>query len=220
MLLVLPVAAPAARAHDQPSGITVTGSAEAKGAPDVAYVTLAVVTQDTDAGKAAQANAAATQKLIDAIQKFPVPRQDIETTGYSLQPVQDYKKSPPVTVGYQATNQVQVKLRDLTRVGALIDAGIAAGANSAQGVRFTTEDDTSIRQEAMVQAIKNAQAKARVMADTLGVKLGGVVAATEQGAPPVRPFEMGAVRAEAPSTPILPGQIEVQASVTLVYAIL
>lgn len=218
-LIALLVAGSAAFAQNDESGIVATGQAEIKAAPDVAYVTLAVVTQAAQAAEAARENATATTKVINAIVSSGVPRENIQTTGYSVSAVMDYKVSPPTTVGYSVTNQVQVKLTDLTKVGALIDTAISAGANSVQGVRFTIENETRLRQQALVQAIQNARQKATAMADALGVKLGRVTSAVESGGispPPV----MYAARAEGAETPILPGEVTVTASVTLNYAIL
>lgn len=209
----------AAVAQNTMTGVVVTGTAEAKAQPDVAYVTFGVTTEAADAAGAARTNAQTTQAVINAIIKFGIPRASIETVQYSVNPIQDYKQTPPTTVGYRVSNQVRVKITDLTKIGALIDTAIGAGANDVQGVTFTVENDQAIRQEAVVQAIKNAQAKARVIADTLGIRLGQVTYVSESSGGVPIPLQYGMAKAEA-QTPIIPGQIEVTATVTLSYSIL
>lgn len=212
--------APSAAAQSQPSGITVTGSAELKGAPDVAYVNLGVVTEDVEAAAAAQANAAKTNAVIDAIIKAGIPKADIETVNYSVSPIVNYQVDPAVTTGYRVSNQVRVRTRNLAGVGSLIDTAIVAGANGVQGVTFDIEDKSAIRRRAMVEAMREAQADARLIAETLGVKLGKVTSVSVSGPVIPRPYEMSMMKSEAAPTPIIPGQVEVSASVTVVFAIM
>jgi len=207
-------------AQNQPSGITVTGNAEITARPDIATVTLGVVTEASEAEKAVQENARVANAVVDAVVKAGIAKRDIETSYYSVVPVMDYQKVPPVTTGYRVTNTVRVKVRDLTKVGSLIDTAISAGANNVQGVGFDIEDPSSVRKEALVQALKKAEADAKLIADTLGVKLGRVVSVSEAGPAIIKPTEYGIARAEATPTPIIPGQVHVTASVTVVYSIL
>ncbi len=220
-LLAACIALPtAALAQTQSSGITVTGSAEVKAKPDVAYVTFGVQTEAATAAAAAQENARLTNAVIDAIVRSGIARAEIETAQYSVSPIIDYQKSPPTTTGYRVSNQIRVRVKDLTKVGPLIDTAIAAGANNVQGVTFDILDPSAIRREALVQAMQQAQADARLIADTLNVKLGKVISVTESGPVIPRPVELGVMRAEAAPTPIIPGQVTVSASVTVVYSIL
>jgi hypothetical protein len=210
-------------AADRPVGITVTGYAEVKAKPDVAYVSLGVSTENKDAGRAAQENAGRTDAVIAALAKSGVAKPDIETQHYSVQPNYDYKKSPATLVGYTVSNIVRVTVRDLTKVGTTIDAALAAGANNVQGVQFSLEKSEQVKQQALVEAVKNAEAKAKLIADAIGRRLGHVVSVAESGASIPRPLEFGVMAkyAEAaPPTPIIPGEIETSASVTVVYAIL
>lgn len=218
-ILLVSFAGSALYAQDDMSGVVVTGTAEVKAQPDIAHVTFGVTTEAADANEAARTNAQRTQAVIDAIIRFGVPRANIETVQYSVNPIQDYKASPPTTVGYRVSNQVRVKLTDIPRIGALIDAAIRAGANDVQGVTFTVENDQAIRQEAIVQAIRNAQAKAKVIADTLGIRLGQVTYVSESFGGIPRPLQFGVARADV-ETPIVPGQVDITATVTIAYAIL
>ena len=201
-------------------GITVSGTATVKGKPDVAFITLGVSTDDKDAGKAAQANARTSTKVIDAMTASGVQRSDIETVQYSVLPVMNYQQNPPTAVGYRVSNVVRVKLKDLSKIGSVIDTAVDAGSNGVQGVRFDLDDSTKLRHQALLEAIKKAEADARLMAETLGIKMGKVVSASETGPVVPSPLELGAVRAEAVASPIIPGEIEVTAGVTVVYSIL
>lgn len=209
-------------AQGQPQGISVSGTASVKVKPDIAYVSFGVTNQDADATKAAQANAAVTNRVIDAIVKSSIPKSDIETINYSVSPMYNYPpNASPVITGYTVSNVVRVKLRDITKVGALIDTGIKAGANNVQGVTFTIDDDAKYRAQALVQAMRNAQVKARAIAEAAGVKLGKVYYVSESGGYTPRPMlDYGMAKAEAAPTPIMPGEVEVSSSVTVTYGIL
>lgn len=207
----------------QPKGITVTGTAEVSGNPDIAYVTFGVVTEDANAAQAAQENAAKSNAVINAIIKSGIPKSDIQTIQYTIYPQTRYPgpnetSKTPVTI-YQVSNLIKVKMHDLSKIGTLIDAAVSAGANNIQNVTFTVENQDPLRRQALAQAVKNAKTKAVVIADALGVKLGKVISASESTGFTPRPFEMGFKSAEA-ATPIIPGQVEVNANVTLVYGIL
>ncbi|MEN6357147.1 MAG: SIMPL domain-containing protein [Armatimonadota bacterium] len=217
-LLLLPAIAAAADAET--TGIMVTGSGEVKAQPDIAYVTLGVNTQSDDAAKAAKDNAGITNSVIAAVMKAGIAKSDIETTNYSVNPIMDYKKSPPVTVGYGVSNQIRLTIRNLARVGSIIDIGVKAGANNVQGVDFSIENDTTLRGQALVKAIAQAKSKAQAMADAAGVKLGRLVSMSEAGGYAPRPMLAGLTKSEAAPTPIIPGELTVSASVTMVYAIL
>ncbi len=211
---------PSLFAQNQPSGITVTGNSEITVRPDIATITLGVITEASEAEKAVHENARVANAVVDAVVKAGIAKRDIETSHYSVVPVMDYQKVPPVTTGYRVTNTARVKVRDLTKVGSLIDTAISAGANNVQGVGFDIEDTSSSRKEALVQALKKAEADAKLIADTLGVKLGRVISVSETGPAIIKPTEYGVARADTTPTPIIPGQVHVTASVTVVYSIL
>lgn len=215
------IVASGSMAQDQPTGINVSGTAQVRARPDIAYVTFGVVTEDRDAAQAAQENARRTTAVIDAIVRFGITRADIETTQYTVAPIVDYRATPPVTTGYRVTNLIRVTVRDLTRIGPLIDTAIAAGANNVQALNFDVQDRTRFRQEAIALALRRAEADARIAATTLGVNLGRVTYVNIPGDFIPRPFDVGIARAEAaPPTPIIPGEVDITVSVTVVYSIL
>jgi len=203
-------------------GITVSDSAEARAKPDVAYVTLGVVTKARDAGAAARSNAAKTSAVIGAIVRLGIPKSGIKTVDYSLDPEMDYNKDPSPIVGYAATNSISVKLTELDRIGALVDTAVGAGANTVRSVSFDVQDKSKLREKAIAEAVKKAEGKAPAIAGALGVRLGKAVSASEEvsfyrlGEANYAP--MGLARKVA-RTPLEPGLTKVSAQVRVVYAI-
>ncbi len=207
-----------------PEGITVSGHAELKSKPDVAYLTVSVTTQSRDQEKAAQDNATRTTALLDALRKAGVADKDIQTQSYTLEPQYDYNANPPVLTGFQAVNTVQITIHDLTKAGLLIDKSISAGATQAGDLSFDLLDRKGLERQALADAVRDAAAKAGAMTDAAGMGLGRLLSLTESGTssppPSPRPMMMRAMAAEAaPPTPISPQQITVTADVTAVYAL-
>lgn len=203
-------------------GITVTGTAEVRTAPNVAYVTAGVKTRASDAQKAASTNAAAMNKIMQAIRGAGIAEKDIETVQYTLQQAYEYPPNQTAKlVGYDATNLVKVTVRDISKVGSVIDAVTNAGANVVQDVSFGLSEDSTakVRAEALTKAVVDARSKAEVMAKALGVVLGKVISANESSPSVVSPmFSRAEMGAAAAPTPISPQQIVVRATVNLVYS--
>jgi uncharacterized protein YggE len=123
--------------------------------------------------------------------------------------------------GYNARNSVLVRLRDLSRAGAAIDAAVGAGANEVYGPTLIRTDRSTLERDALRAAMNDARAKAQAVAAAGGVSLGRVVTVVEggQAAPPMPYYAAADARATAESTPIAPGTSEIQASVTVTYAV-
>lgn len=223
-----------------PISITVTGNGEVQGKPDIAFVTLGVQTEDKEASKAAATNAATSTAVINAIVKTGVAKIDIQTVNYSLSHFKEYVQGsesrpgaatdpfskPTYRTGYRANNDVRVKVRDLAKVGAVVDAAISAGANNAQNISFSIEDDSALKKEALTKAVQDAASKAQAIMDSEAIsKLWGKgnwrpISVTENTAGPgPRPMMMAAMKSDmgAP-TPIMTGEMQISAGVTVVYA--
>ena len=204
-------------------GITAQGHGEVKVKPDIALLTLTVTTQSADQAQAVRQNAQKTTTLLAALHGAGLAEKDIETQSYTVQPQYDDKPSPPVLTGYQVQNTVQATVRDLTKVGFVLDKATAGGASEVGGVSFDLSDRASAQSSALALAVRSARRKASVMADAAGVSLGRLLTLTEgSDTPVIRPFY--AMRAKtlsdaaAPETPIADQQITVTADATLVYA--
>lgn len=220
LVLIVPAFASAQVAERQPSGITVTGTGEIMADPDIANVSLGVQTRNTEAAAAARENAERTTAVINALRTAGIAENDIETTRYTVQPVYDYRATPPTLIAFEVSNIVRVRLRNIDRIGAIIDTAIAAGANNVQGVSFTLENDAEVRNRALIAAISDAQVKARTIAEQLNVRLGLVIAATETSPPIGIPrAQVAFADAGMPETPISPQQITVRTDIQITYAI-
>jgi hypothetical protein len=231
LALAAPLAAQAggAKALDVPvltPILTVSGSGTARVAPDEATVRLGVLAQAPTAREAqGQVNRAAGA-VLDAIRKLGVPAERIQTTGLSLGPQYAQGSSGsqgPRITGYQAANTVTVGVDDLARVGPVIDAGLAAGANNLDGVDFGLRDDGAARAAALTDAVQSARTKAEALARALRVRLVEIVEVAEGGvaiSPPPSPYRGRAVMAAAMApTPVSAGEVGVEASVTLRWRI-
>ena len=212
----------------QPASVLiVNGNAQIFAVPDEATVRLGIVRQSSNAQAAQEQANAVAQEILSAIGKVGVPANQIQTARLILSPVYaprspDARDAPRI-VAYNASNTISVRLENLTIVGAVIDAGLKAGANQLDGVQFGLRNDLPSREQALKQAVQEARSKAQVMADALRVNLNEVVEVAEGGVSIVRP-EMAmnsrvmSMAADV-NTPVSPGQIEVHASVSVRYRI-
>ena len=201
-------------------GITAHGHGEIKMKPDIAQVTVAVTTQSKDQAEAVSQNATRTTATLAALKDAGIAAKDIQTQSYTVEPQYDYRTSPAVLTGYQVANSVQATVRDLTKVGLVIDKTIGAGASQISGVSFELTDQTKAQAQALAIAVVTAKIKATVMAQAAGVDLGRLLTMNEGSAPVVQPvFAMRAMAKSADvQTPIADQQITVTADATLTYA--
>lgn len=222
VLLLLPqrTDAPAAQ---QPPVLVVTGTSEVLAVPDRAIVRLGIVRQSAIAEMAQQQANMVAEDILAAVTKAGVPARDIQTSRLVLTPVYNGRGSDQRIVSYNATNTISVRLDNLDMVGAVIDAGLKAGANQLEGVQFVLKNDLPAREQALREAVQEARGKAQAMADTLRVNLMEVIEATEGGVsvvPRVQAFAAAAVQtASSTATPVSPGEIEIRANVTIRYRI-
>ena len=216
ILYVLFAAAMAlAPAHAAERLVTVTGEATVAVAPDAAVIRIGVNSQDKTAREASEANAKQMTAVLAAIKDTGIADRDIQTSRLSLQPQYDANKSGTARLtGFQASNQVTVKIRDIDKLPALLDRAIAAGANEMSGIEFVITEQSKLLDRARDDAIADARRKAELYAQAAGSKLGPVVSITEEGsAAPPRPMQ--AMRAGA--VPIAPGEQTLRAMVTVSY---
>jgi uncharacterized protein YggE len=196
--------------------LTVTGEGTVAAAPDSAVIRLGVSSQGKTARAASDANAREMTVVLAAIKESGVADRDIQTTALSLQPQYDPNKTGAARlIGFQANNQVTVKIRDVARLPSVLDRAIAGGANEMSGVEFIVSEQGTLLDKARIEAIADARRKAELYAAAAGMKVGRVMAISEEGsAPPQRAFQ--ALRAGA-ATPLAPGEQTLRAVVTVSY---
>ena len=203
--------------------ISVTGSGKASLTPDIAYVTLGVHTEGANASEAVSANNASAKKLIDAIKSFGIADKDIRTTNFSIYPQQqfDNQGKPTGEIKYLVDNSVYVTVRDLSKVGGLLDAAVKAGSNSISGIQFDVADKAKALSDARAAAVTDAQTQAEELAKAAGVSLGDVQTITTSTTPqpPVPMYDVRAAQAAPESVPVSPGEMIVSVDVNIVYAI-
>jgi uncharacterized protein YggE len=196
-------------------GITVNGSASVRAVPDRADFSFGVQSQGRTASAALDANSAEMRKVIAALREAGVAAADIQTEQVSLSPRQS--DNGESIVAYIAQNTVSAHLRDLDRAGAVIDAAVGAGANQVYGPSLSRSNEAELYRTALRSSVADARTKAQAIAVAAGVALGAVVGVTETGGAPVPIQGKGAPTADA--APIEPGTQEIQASVTVTFAV-
>jgi hypothetical protein len=162
------------------------------------------------------------QRVVKEIKAQGIPEENIRTAGLSLNPVYSHPApkagqdpEAPRIVGYRASNTVRVQVDDMERVGAVIDAGITAGANQLNSLAFDLRDDLKFRKQALQLAAQEARAKAEAIASALNLQLGEVIEVREEGGSPPHPVERRFAAPAAAATPVQPGQVQVSAAVTV-----
>jgi uncharacterized protein YggE len=226
------VAAPAAFAQNAPGGsaadtlfrattLNLSAYGETKLAPDMATINLGVTTEAATAQAAMQANAARMNKVLASLKQGGIAAKDIQTSQLSIEPqyVYEQNQSPKLT-GYRASNQVTVTVRDLSRLGAAVDATVSAGANQVNGVSFGLADPTTAENAAREQAVKALAAKTELYARATGYRVLRLISLSEGGsyAPP-QPVPMMAMSArfKEADTAVSPGEVRVRVDVSGVY---
>jgi uncharacterized protein YggE len=197
--------------------ISATGTSTRR--PDIATISAGVVTQATRAGDAMAANAKAMTATVAALKRAGVADRDIQTQSISLQPQYRYgENQPPILTGYQASNRVAVRLRDLAAAGGVIDALVAAGANQIDGPTLAVEHPETALDEARTKALAKARARADLYAKAAGLSVRRIVRISESDImpPPPRPMAMMAAK-RAEDTPLEAGEQELTVNLSVVF---
>jgi uncharacterized protein YggE len=195
--------------------VTVTGESTVTAAPDAAVIRVGVSSQGKTARAASDANAKEMTAVLAAINQAGIADRDIQTSWLSLQPQYDPSKGGAARlIGFQANNQVTVKIRDIGKLPAVLDRAIAAGANEMSGIEFVVSEQSKLLDKARAAAIADAYRKAELYANAAGMKVGRVAAIAEEGAAPPSPV-FRTMRAAA--SPIAPGEQTLRAVVTVSY---
>jgi uncharacterized protein YggE len=205
---------PAQAAEKVDKLITVTGEATVSAAPDAASIRVGISSQGKTARAASDANARDMTVVIAAIKESGVADKDIQTTSLSLQPQYDSNKAAAARlVGFQANNQITVKIRDIAQLPNILDRAISAGANEMSGIELVISEQAKLLDKARVEAIADAHRKAELYANAAGMKVGRVMAISEEGSvPPPRTFQM-----RVGAAAIAPGEQTLRAIVTVSY---
>jgi hypothetical protein len=205
--------------------ITVVGQGKARIEPDVAQLSIGVETSAEAVAEAVEENEAKMESILGALVDMGIDEKDIQTMHYSIQidryPEQrvagaETEEAKPT---YRVSNMATVTIRDLEKVGDVLDAVVEAGANNIWGVNFSVDDPEVAQGEARANAIDNAGARAEELAELSGVVLGPVMSISEVMGGGAIPMGLSVERAMAGAGPISPGEVEVSYQIQVVYFI-
>ena len=199
--------------------LDVTATGKTTRVPDLATIRASVVTQAATAAAALSDNANRMSTVLSALKGAGIQPRDIATANVSLQPQYRYEDNkPPVITGYQATNNVSIRFRDIAKSGAILDALVAQGANQIEGPNLSLDQPDAALDEARVDAVKRAQARAQLYAKAAGLSVSRILTIAEggeiAGPPPPMPVYRMAV-AKAADTQVMPGESDVTVTITV-----
>lgn len=226
-ILAMTAAAAAAQPMQPPmppiqgTRLDIVAEGEVSRRPDVVTIGAGVVTQAATAGEAMTENARRMTATIAALRKAGVAERDIQTSSINLNPQYRYGENvPPVITGYQASNQVSVRFRDVARSGTILDALVAQGANQINGPSFALDKPEAALDEARAQAIATARARAELYAKAAGMTVRRIVSISEAGGgapqPPIMMMSMRG-KAESADTPVQAGEQKMTVSVAVSF---
>ncbi len=204
--------------------MSLTGHGEVRLAPDLAVVTMGVMSSAATAHEALDANTGAMQAVMAALTGAAIEARDIQTSNFAVNPRYDYGQNnaqPPKVVGYDVSNNVTVTVRKLESLGAVLDAVVSAGSNQINGVLFQVSKPEAATDEARKLAVADAQRKAQVYAEASGVSLGDVVSLSEGGGyqPPVPMFKSMRAETVSADVPIAQGEQTIAVDVNFTWEI-
>lgn len=204
-------------------GVTVVGQGTAYGEPDQATVMVGVETFAPSVSEATSQNQENLNSVMVALDEVGIAPEDIQTTNYSLYAEQIYgERGPEGIAGYRVSNQVNVTIRDISKVSDALGAVTDAGANAIYGVNFAVADPAALEEEARAAAMADAAERAKSLAELGNVELGGIKIISEVIGQPIAPMGMGggyAMETAAAAPGISPGQLSYQVQVQVTYAL-
>lgn len=199
--------------------LDITATGKTTRVPDLATIRAGVVTQAPTAAAALSDNANRMSAVLSALKRAGIQPRDVATANVSLQPQYRYEDNkPPVITGYQATNTVSIRFRDIAKSGQILDALVAQGANQIDGPNLSLDQPDAALDEARVDAVKRAQARAELYAKAAGLSVSRILTIAEGGEiagppPPMPVYRMAA--AKAADTQVLPGESDVTVTITV-----
>lgn len=219
--------------QNMPHEISFSGAGKAVVKPDIASVSFGVTAQAAKSQDAVNQSNTKMNAVIAAVKAAGVDEKDIRTTSYNLSPTYTYPDSTRgiyyggsgVISGYQVDQQVEVKIRDFSKINTILDTATASGANTVGSLYFTVDDMEKVKAEARKEAIREAKKKANAMANQSGLKLGKLISVSEGYSPMPYTYDKAAesigMGSAAPSVApqVQPGQQEVMVSVNLTYQV-
>ncbi|MCB1488203.1 MAG: SIMPL domain-containing protein [Bauldia sp.] len=224
--ILVALAMPALADEPRIATLSASGAGSVSVVPDIAIVTIGVVSQAETAREALDANSADLRKVIKTILGEGIKETDVGTSGFSVNAIYEGKpyrssssgsEKPPRVVGYQVSNEVRVTIRDLAQSGAVLDKVVTAGANRINDIQFDVSDPETPSDEALKQAIADARKQGELMAEAAGVRLVRILDINASSGRPA--FARAEMRAVSDSVPIMPGERQMTANANISWEI-
>lgn len=201
--------------------ITFSGEGKSIGVPDIASITLSVITEKMTAKETMTENAKITNEVIKFVKEAGIDEKDVKTQSFILSPRYDWVEGKRIFRGYQLTSTLAVKIRDLEKISDIIDGAVSRGANQVGDIQFVIDDPEKLKEEARNEAIESAKEKAQSIAKATGLKLGKIVSFSEAVTPQdyLSPYylEMKEGVGGGPSPEIEKGSQEIEVNVSLTF---
>jgi len=214
-------AAQTAEAEQRTLSLSASGSINVR--PDTAHITVGVVSEADNARSAMDDNNAAMAQVIEALKERDIAAKDIQTTNFSVHPRYQHfdDGKPSVISGYRVVNSIRITVREIGRLGEVLDKVVSFGSNQIGGISFSVSEPAALMDKARVQAIETARARAELYAQAAGASIGEVLKIEEvatDGGPEPR-FRAMAAKAEG-DVPIEAGETEIKVRVRVVWALI
>lgn len=215
----------AAWAGDVPRQITVTGEGQVEAVPDMATISLGVTSQAKEAEAAMEETSGKVRDILSRLEELGLEKRDVQTRRITLSPLwsdqrQNDADQPAEITGYVASNTVTVRVRDLEALGDILGAVVQDGANEFNGLSFGLQEPDAAQDDARREAVADARARAELLAEAAGVRLGSVISINDQsGARPMPRMMAAMADSRESSVPVAEGEIELNASVAMIFAI-
>jgi uncharacterized protein YggE len=203
--------------------ITASGEGAIEASPDVAYVSIGVITEGKELSKVQAENTDKMTKVMASITKLGIKKEEIKTANYTVNPKYEWNEKTGTSniTGYTISNVLEVTVNDITKTGGLLDAAVASGSNSINSVRFGLKNQTDLYNQALEIAVKDAKAKAAAMGKGLSItniQPFKITEVSNRNTPVYYQREAMAMDVAKASTPISEGQLKVSATVTVEFS--
>jgi uncharacterized protein YggE len=224
LLALLPLALPALAEDARPATLTAIGEGVATATPDIAVLTVGVVSNGRTAQAALAANSSDMAAVIAAIKAAGIEDRDVGTTGFGVSPVYPLEREasgdqPAKVIGYRVSNEVRVTVRDFAKAGGVLDKVVGAGANQVNGIAFELSDRAGPSDQALKAAVAEATRKAGLMAEAAHLRLVRLVNLTPGESRPVPYGPVPMALAKSAAVPVMAGEQQITAEVTAVFEV-
>ncbi len=214
---------PASAESDEPvRTISVQGVGSVSAKPDMASINAGVVTRARKPTTALSENTKAVNKLFQVLKRFGIEDKDMRTSNFNVSPIYDRRRNipePRPILEYQVSNQLTIRVRDLAKLGDLLDQLVASGGNRLNGISFSVSEPKNLLDQARKLAVIEAKRRAHLYAKELDIEVGPVISISEGSIAPPRPRFMARMEMKSAAVPIATGEQTITASVSVVFEI-